>query len=94
MNDSVSYSELRKTLKNSLDRVCENHEPLLVKRQHGGDIVILSKNDYTSLAETAYLLQSPANARRLEESLKSKKNIKFANLKELTDELGLQAERL
>ncbi len=65
MSPSVSYSHARTHLKSVLDHVCEDHEPVLVTRQKGGNVVILSEEDYRSLEETAYLLRSPANARKL-----------------------------
>jgi antitoxin YefM len=89
MNDSISYSQLRQTLKDCLDKVCEEHHPLLVKRKNGEDVVILSKEDYTSLEETVYLLGSPKNARRLRESLEGKETISFKNAEDLKNELGL-----
>jgi antitoxin YefM len=48
-----------------MDRVCNDHEPIVVTRKNGRSVVMLSLEDYTSLEETAYLLQSPANAKRL-----------------------------
>ena len=47
-----------------MDRVCEDNEPLIIT--HGGErsVVMVSLNDYQSLQETAYLLRSPANAKR------------------------------
>ncbi|MDA0747282.1 MAG: type II toxin-antitoxin system prevent-host-death family antitoxin [bacterium] len=89
MNDSISYSQLRQTLKDCLDKVCSEHHPLLVKRKNGEDVVILSKEDYTSLEETIYLLRSPKNVRRLQESLESQKTISFKNAEDLKNELGL-----
>ena len=63
--DVVSYSELRQQLKRHMDRVCDDHAPLLVTRQDGPPVVILSLSDYEKLDETSYLLRSPANAERL-----------------------------
>jgi antitoxin YefM len=62
---SLSYSQARRNLKATLDRVCEDHQPALVTRKNGGNVVLLSEEDFSSLEETAYLLRSPANARRL-----------------------------
>jgi antitoxin YefM len=62
---AVSYSELRRKLKEHMDRVCDDHAPLLVTRQSGEHVVLLSLSEYEELDETAYLLRSPANAERL-----------------------------
>ena len=70
MTESISYSELRDNLKGALDKVCHDHTPLLVTRQRGEDVIILSKEDYHSLDETAYLLRSPRNAKRLRKAVK------------------------
>ncbi len=68
----MTYSHLRANLKSALDRVCADHEPVVVERQKGGDVVLLAREDYDSLQETAYLLRSPANARRLLEAVNRK----------------------
>ena len=91
MNQSVTYSELRQSLKSYLDGVCNDHLPLLVKRGRGEDVVIMSKDDYSALEETAYLLRSPENAKRLMEAISRdpKDRISFDNVEELKDEIGL-----
>lgn len=53
-----------------MDRVCENHEPLIITRNKAQSVVMISLEDYEALEETAYLLRSPANVRRLLESVK------------------------
>ena len=63
--DTVSYSELRANLKSAIDKVVNDHDPIVVKRAKGGDAVLLARDDYDSLMETAYLLRVPANAKRL-----------------------------
>ena len=70
--NSISYSRLRANLKSALDKVCDEREPIVVERKKGGDVVVLSREDYESLQETAYLLRSPANARRLLNAVKRK----------------------
>lgn len=69
MNQTTSYSEIRKNLKSSFDQVCTKHLPLLINRRNGGNVVIVSQEDYESLEETAYLLRSPKNALRLSQAL-------------------------
>jgi antitoxin YefM len=91
MQRAVSYSELRKKLKAACDQVCDQHEPLLVRRRRGGDVVLMAKEDYESLEETAYLLSSPENARRLFEALRrrSKDRSLFASIEALRREVGV-----
>lgn len=63
--DTITYTSLRATLATAMDRVCDDHEPLIVTRNGAQSVVMLSLEDYQSLEETAALLRSPANAKRL-----------------------------
>lgn len=63
--DAISYSEARATLAHVMDKVCEDHAPMLITRQGRPPVVVISLEDYEPLDETAYLLRSPENARRL-----------------------------
>lgn len=67
--DAVSYTTARANLAATMTRVCEDHEPLIITRNNAQSVVMLSLDDYKSLEETAYLLRSPNNARRLLESI-------------------------
>jgi antitoxin YefM len=89
--DTLTYSKLRANLKSALDRAVDDHEVITVTRAKGRDAVILSKEDYTSLAETAYLLRSPANAKQLREAMKRprKQMVEFKSVAALKNALGL-----
>lgn len=65
----VSYSALRQKLKAHMDQVCADHAPLLVTRQNGEPVVMISLAEYESLEETLHLLSDPANAERLLKSI-------------------------
>jgi antitoxin YefM len=65
----VSFTDLRKRLAHFMDRAVDDRAPILVTRQGHEPVVMLAQSDYDSMAETLYLLSSPANARRLEEGL-------------------------
>ena len=67
--DAITYSAARANLAKTMDRVCEDHEPLIVTRNGERSVVMLSLEDYKALEETAYLLRSPANAQRLLSSI-------------------------
>ena len=62
---TMSYSESRAKYAETLDRVVNDREEVVVTRAGHEPVVIVSLEDYESLKETAYLLRSPANARRL-----------------------------
>jgi antitoxin YefM len=63
--DAISYSTARANLASTMNRVCEDHEPLIITRNGQQSVVMLSLEDFTALEETAYLLRSPANTKRL-----------------------------
>jgi antitoxin YefM len=63
--DAITYSAARANLAKTMDRVCNDHEPIIVTRNGEQSVVMLSLEDYKALEETAYLLRSPANAKRL-----------------------------
>ncbi|PMC75848.1 MULTISPECIES: type II toxin-antitoxin system Phd/YefM family antitoxin [unclassified Brachybacterium] len=62
---TMSYSESRARYAEVLDRVVDDREEVVITRSGRESAVIVSLEDYQSLRETAYLLRSPANARRL-----------------------------
>jgi len=63
--DAISYSAARANLASVMDRVAMDHEALIITRHGEPSVVMLSLEDYRALEETAHLLRSPANARRL-----------------------------
>lgn len=63
--DALTYSAARANLAHTMDRVCNDHEPLIITRNGEQAVVMLSLEDYSALEETAYLLRNPTNAKRL-----------------------------
>lgn len=63
--DAITYTAARANLASTMDRVCNDHEALIITRNGEQSVVMLSLEDFKSLEETAYLLRSPANAKRL-----------------------------
>lgn len=63
--DAITYSAARANLAKTMDRVCDDHEPLIITRNGEQSAVMLSLEDNKALEETALLLRSPTNARRL-----------------------------
>ena len=61
----MTYSESRARYAETLNSVIEDREEVIVTRAGHDPVVIVALDDYQSLRETAYLLRSPANARRL-----------------------------
>jgi antitoxin YefM len=65
----VTYSETRANLKAIMDRAVNDHTPIAITRQRGKPVVMVDLGDWNSLHEMLYLLSSPANAKRLTESI-------------------------
>ncbi|MBW8745258.1 MAG: type II toxin-antitoxin system prevent-host-death family antitoxin, partial [Sphingomonas sp.] len=65
----LSFSDARANLKSAMDRVVADKAPLAITRQRGEGVVMISQSEWDSIQETLYLLQSPANARALLESI-------------------------
>ena len=63
--DAMTYTAVRANLASTMDRVCNDHEALVITRNGAPAVVMLSLEDYRALEETAYLLRTPANAQRL-----------------------------
>lgn len=67
--DAISYTAARANLAKTMEKVCNDHSPVIITRKSESPVVMLSLEDYQAMEETAYLLRSPANARRLLESI-------------------------
>ena len=69
--DAISYTAARANLAQTMKRVCVDHEPLIITRNGEPSVVMVSLDDFKALEETAYLLRSPRNARRLMDAIES-----------------------
>ena len=67
--DAISYSDFRKDPAKTLDKVSQDHTPMLITRRKGKPTVVMSLEDFKSYEETAYLMASPRNAARLNEAI-------------------------
>lgn len=76
---SITASEARKSLFPLIKKVNDDHDAIEIISKHG-NVVLISAEDYSSLREGAYLLRSPANARRLLEAYENA--LKGINLSE------------
>jgi antitoxin YefM len=66
----TSYSEARQHLAVLLDRAIDDRETIIINRRNGSRVALLAADELSSYEETAHLLRSPANARRLLEALR------------------------
>lgn len=67
--DAITYSAARAKLADTMDRVCDDHEPIIITRNGQQAVVMMALDDFKALEETSYLLRSPKNAQRLLESI-------------------------
>jgi antitoxin YefM len=65
----TTYTSLRANLASVLDRVVRDQEVVIVRRKGASDVAMLPASELTGLIETAHLLRSPRNARRLLQAL-------------------------
>ncbi len=67
--DAISYTAARANLAKTMEKVCNDHSPVIITRKSESPVVMVSLKDYQAMEETAYLMRSPANARHLLESI-------------------------
>jgi antitoxin YefM len=91
----TTYSELRANLASYLDRVVDDREVVVVKRRGMRDVAIIAADELAGLDETAHLMRSPANARRLLESLREldRGKGKKVTVEQLRRSVGLRVKR-
>jgi antitoxin YefM len=65
----ITYTAARENLADTMQRVCEDHAPVVITRRRDQAVVMMALDDYEALEETSYLLRSPRNANRLREAV-------------------------
>jgi antitoxin YefM len=70
----ISYSAVRAKLAEAMDKVNDDHRPVIITRQRGKPAVLISLDDFNSYVETDYLLSSPKNAARLTKAMRDLKS--------------------
>ena len=63
--DAISYTAARANLAKTIDKVNEDHAPVIITRQKGKSAVLISLDDFNAYEETAFLMRNPNNAERL-----------------------------
>lgn len=71
---AFNYTAARSNLAKTMERICDDHEPVIITRKNERSVVMISLEDFEALEETAYLLRSPKNMRRLIESITQLEN--------------------
>lgn len=65
----MTYSDIKKNLATAIDKVNEDHTPIIITRKNGQHAVLMSLADFKAYEETAYLMASSKNAQRLNHSI-------------------------
>jgi len=93
MTIETTYSQAREQLKSLMDRAVDDREVILVRRRTGGDVAMIAADELESLVETAHLLRSEKNAKRLLSALSRarSKNIAPTNMAHLKKMVGVDA---
>lgn len=76
--DAITYTQARKNFSLTMDKVCFDHDPIIITRQNSSPVVMMSLEDYNAICETLYLMRNPKNYARL---LKSIENVKQQRVK-------------
>jgi antitoxin YefM len=90
--ETTTYSNLREHLASFLDKVVDDQEAVIVRRKGGRDVALIPASELVGLMETAHLLHSPRNARRLFAAMRRAKAGKGRRmtLEQLRRETGLE----
>ena len=75
---TVTLKRAKKNLERLWDEAVSSREPIVVKRRGHADLALLPADELSSLLETAHLLRSPRNARRLLESIRNANEGKYS----------------
>jgi antitoxin YefM len=67
--ETISYTAARQNLAETMNRVIDGHDVVIITRQNAGAVVMMSLADFNSMQETMYLLGNPANAKRLRQAV-------------------------
>ena len=90
----ISYFKARRNLKALMDKVVDDCEPILIRRRGKEPVALVAADELTSWMETAHVLRSPANARRLRESIAAceRGEAEVIDVDELAKRLGIEDE--
>jgi antitoxin YefM len=91
----TTYSQARANLAKLCDKVSGNREIVIINRRNAEDVAIIAAGELSGIIETAHLLRSPRNARRLLTALNRSqgKKRKPQTIQELRREIGLNEEK-
>jgi antitoxin YefM len=88
----TTYTHARAKLASLLDEVTKNREIVIIQRRGSEDVALITAGELAGILETAHLLRSPNNAKRLLEALNRAKKSSGApqTIDELRSEIGFE----
>ncbi len=91
----ITYTSLRENLASVLDRVIQDQDVAIVRRRGSPDVAMIPAAELAGLVETAHLLRSPKNAKRLLKALRraERGEGKPGTIDKLRREVGLETSR-
>jgi antitoxin YefM len=95
MAHRTTYTAARANFATLCNRAADDREVIIISRRNSGDVALVAAKELSSLLETAHLLRSPKNARRLLTALgraKARKG-KVHSVDKLRRELGLDSTK-
>jgi len=66
---TLSYTAARSHLAKTMQKVCDDHAPVIITRGKADPVIMMSLSDFEAMQETNYLMRNPANATRLVEAI-------------------------
>ena len=66
---AITYTAARQNLASTIEQVCDDRNPVIITKNRDQSVVMVSLEEFESLEETAHLLRSPINAKRLTDSI-------------------------
>jgi len=91
----TTYTNLRERLASVLDSVASDQEIVIVRRRGAKDVALIPADELAGLLETAHLLRSPQNTKRLMSALSKARRGKGKKMspEQLERGVGLDATR-
>ena len=88
----TTYTQARANFASLLDRVVKNREVVIIRRRGDDNVAMIAADELTAILETAHLLRSPKNIKRLLSALERvrKESVIPQNIDDLRKEVGLE----
>jgi len=92
MTIQTTYTHARAGLASFIDEVALNREVVIIKRRGAEDVAMIAADELSGILESAHLLRSPANAKRLLAAIErvQKRTVKSQTIDEFCDEVGFE----